>query len=75
MSPTPVVEGNASYRVDADLDDVVRALAIAEHRMRVAASMRGGCAGPAELYTFMVDGLVLVRYRAPLTPIGGRAEA
>ncbi|WP_454043813.1 hypothetical protein [Cellulosimicrobium sp. Marseille-Q8652] len=73
MSKLRVVEGNASYRRDADLDETAKALTMAEHRMHVAASMAGGRAGVAEMRTFSVDGVVLIRYRARLIPSGSWA--
>lgn len=60
------VEGNASYRVDADLDTIAQAMTMAENRMHVAASIYGGRAVDPEVHTFQAGPVVLIRYTAKL---------
>jgi len=60
------VEGNASYRVDADLDTIAQAMTMAENRMHVAASIYGGRAVEPEVHTFQAGQVVLIRYTAKL---------
>lgn len=61
------VEGMSTYRVDADLDTVTQAWTIAEHRLRVAASLYGGEPdGEITANTHKVRGVVLIRMRCKL---------
>jgi hypothetical protein len=66
MGSKKIVEGNASYRLDADLDTIANAFSMAEHRLHVAASIYGGKAVDPEANTYTVGGVVLIRYRAKL---------
>lgn len=62
------VEGMSTYRVDADLDTITTAWSMAEHRLRVAASIYGGQPdGEITANTHPVGGVVLIRMRAKLT--------
>jgi hypothetical protein len=61
------VEGMSTYRVDADVDTKANAWTMAEHRLRVAASIYGGEPdGEIDANTHQVGGVVLVRMRCKL---------
>ena len=61
------VEGMATYRLTDGTDAALKAWTMAEHRLRVAASLYGGAPdGEIAATTHTVNGVVLVRMRVKL---------
>lgn len=68
MGTKKTVEGNASYRLDADIDTITKAWSAAEARLRIAASIHGGTVtGEIDANTYTAGGVVLIRMTAPFT--------